>query len=280
MTINDYCLTILESPRLEDKLTPPPKNLEDSLNNSVILPSKPNREKKIAFSDNKCKIPRLEHLNLASNRALALHHFANHELMALEIFAWAILKFQNISSKIRRDLFKTLREEQLHLQMYIDRIHELGMEFGDRPLNYIFWKFTPMMNSFEKFSTIMSISLEGANLDFATLYSKIFEIHGDTKSAFIMEKVFKDELAHVKRGLNAISIEAGKELDWISYINILPHPFTPRRAKGFFYFPDTRRRVGFSEDFINNLGKYRDEFSNRKKEIIPKELENWGIYSG
>ena len=280
MTVNEYCLFILLSEKLSDKLTPPPKDIIDIPNFSIVLPDKPNRENKILFSDKKSKIPRLEHLNQKTNRALAIHHFANHELMALEIFAWALLKFQNIDPLFRRDLFKTLKEEQKHLSLYINRIHELGMEFGDKPLNFIFWKFTPLMITFDNFSSIMSLSLEGANLDFATLYSKIFEINGDTESARIMDIIYKDELSHVKRGVRVLQKNKNpEESDWEHYSQNLVFPFTPRRAKGYFYFPETRKKVGFSDEFIQNLAEYKDEFSNRKKEVIPEELKSWGIYS-
>ena len=280
MTVNDYCLFILLSEKLSDKLTPPPKDIIDIPNLSIVLPDKPKRENKILFSDKKSKIPRLEHLNQKTNRALAIHHFANHELMALEIFAWALLKFQNIDPLFRRDLFKTLKEEQKHLSLYINRIHELGMEFGDKPLNFIFWKFTPLMTTFDNFSSIMSLSLEGANLDFATLYSKIFQINGDTESARIMDLIYKDELSHVKRGVRVLQKNKNpEESDWEHYSQNLVFPFTPRRAKGYFYFPETRKKVGFSDEFIQNLAEYKDEFSNRKKEVIPEELKSWGIYS-
>ncbi len=281
MTVNEYCLFLLLSEKLSDKLTPPPKDILDIPDLSVVIPEKPNRENKILFSDKKSKIPRLEHLNQKVNRAIAIHHFANHELMALEIFAWALLSFQNADTLIRRDLFKTLKEEQKHLGLYIQRIRELGLEFGDKPLNSIFWKFTPLMKSIENFSSIMSLSLEGANLDFSRLYSKVFEIHGDTESSKIMDIIYKDELSHVKRGLRVLhKTKEPEESDWNFYTQTLVLPFTPRRAKGYFYFPDTRKKVGFSDEFILKLGEYRDEFSNRKKEVIPEELKSWGIYSG
>jgi uncharacterized ferritin-like protein (DUF455 family) len=280
MTVNEYCLFLLLSENLSDKLTPPPFDIIDTPDFSVVVPDKPNRENKIIFSDKKSKIPRLEHLNQKINRAFAIHHFANHELMALEIFAWALLKFQNIDPLFRRDLFKTLKEEQKHLSLYINRINELGLDFGDKPLNSIFWKFTSLMTTFDNFSSIMSLSLEGANLDFATLYSKVFEINGDTESARIMDIIYKDELSHVKRGLRVIQKNKSSEIsDWDYYSQNLVHPFTPRRAKGYFYFPNSRKKVGFSEEFIQKLGEYRDEFSNRKKEVIPEELKSWGIYS-
>ena len=277
-TINEYCEFLLLSDRLEDKLKYPPDDLIDLKGFNKKIPSLPARETKIQISDQKSKIPRLEHLHLNINRGIALHHFANHELMATEIFAWALLKFQNISDRSRQDLFSSLKEEQKHLRLYIERMKELGIEFGDRPLNGIFWKYISFMQTFEKFSAIMSLSFEGANLDYATIYQKTFSQFGDLKTAEIMETVFLDELKHVKRGLKVIQQRENTTIsEWEYYRSLLDAPFTPRRAKGYFYIPDTRRKVGFTEDFILELAKYKDEFSNRKKEIIPEELKTWGI---
>jgi uncharacterized ferritin-like protein (DUF455 family) len=265
---------------LEDKLIDPPSDLVDMRDFSLEIPNLPAREKNISISEKKSKIPRLEHLHLEINRGVAMHHFANHELMATEIFAWAILKFQNIPDKSRQDLFSSLREEQKHFKLYLDRMRELGIAFGERPLNGIFWKYIPFMNSFEKFSAIMSLSFEGANLDYATIYQKTFSQYGDDKSAEIMEIVFLDELKHVKRGLKVLQKREDQSIsEWEYYLSLLDPPFTPRRAKGYFYIPETRRKVGFTEDFILKLAEYKDEFSNRKKEIIPEGLKNWGIYT-
>lgn len=279
-TINEYCKFILTSSTLENKLLPPPQNLVDIQDLEIEIPNAPTRELKIAISEKKSKIPRLEHLHLPINRGIALHHFANHELMATEIFAWALLKFQNIPDKSRQDLFNSLQEEQKHLKLYLERMQELGIDFGERPLNGIFWKYIPLMQSFEKFSAIMSLSFEGANLDYATIYKKTFEQFEDIKSAEIMEIVFLDELKHVKRGLKVLQRRENQSIsEWDYFLSLLDHPFTPRRAKGYFYIPDTRRKVGFTEEFILKLAEYKDEFSNRKKEIIPEGLKTWGIYT-
>ncbi len=280
-TINEYCKFILISPKLEDKLLPPPEDLLDIKDSTFEIPTTPVRDSSIAISDKKSKIPRLEHLHLPINRGIALHHFANHELMATEIFAWALLKFQSIPDKSRQDLFSSLREEQKHLKLYLERMQELGIGFGERPLNGIFWKYIHFMSSFEKFSAIMSLSFEGANLDYATIYQKTFSEYGDYKTAEIMEIVFLDELKHVKRGLKILQKRENQSVsEWDYFLSLLDHPFTPRRAKGYFFIPDTRRKVGFTEDFISKLAEYQDEFSNRKKEVIPEGLKSWGIYTG
>jgi uncharacterized ferritin-like protein (DUF455 family) len=279
-TINEYCLHILCSGKLEEKLLKPPENLID-IPQEISYPNLPIRDKKISFGNEKSKIPRLEHLNQAINRAICLHHFANHELMAIELFAYALLKFQNIGSEHRKDLFLTLQDEQKHLTLYLHRMRDLGLEFGERPLNFIFWKFAPLMTSFEKFSAIMSITFEGANLDFALIYKNTFLKFQDKISAEIMDVIYHDERKHVRRGVRVLEKREDKKLsDWEYYLQLLDKPLTPRRAKGYFYIPETRRKLGLSEEFIQNLAKYRDEFSNRKKEVIPEEILAWGVYTG
>ncbi len=279
-TINEYCLHILCSGKLEEKLLKPPEDLID-IPQEISYPNLPIRDKKISFGNEKSKIPRLEHLNQAINRAICLHHFANHELMAIELFAYALLKFQNIGFEHRKDLFLTLQDEQKHLTLYLNRMRDLGLEFGERPLNFIFWKFVPLMTSFEKFSAIMSITFEGANLDFALIYKNTFLKFQDKISAEIMNVIYHDERKHVRRGVKVLEKREDKKLsDWEYYLQLLDKPLTPRRAKGYFYIPETRRKLGLSEEFIQKLAEYKDEFSNRKKEVIPEEILAWGVYTG
>ncbi|MCB1156184.1 MAG: DUF455 family protein [Leptospiraceae bacterium] len=271
-TINEYCLHLLSSPSLKEKLLPAGEELLD-IKSNVVVPEKPGREKKLSFSDKKMKIPRLEHLKQADLRAITLHHFANHELMAIELFAYALLKFQDIPELNRREMLKTIADEQKHLKLYLQRIEELGMQFGDRELNYIFWKYTPKMQTKEKFAAIMSLSFEGANLDYSLLYKETFLQYGDPESASIMDVIYKDELKHVRRGLKIIKKEKPEDIsDWDYYLSLLDYPFTPRRAKGYVFIPETRKKAGFSEDFIEKLSQYKDEFSNRKPEKIPREI--------
>ncbi len=268
-TINDFCKQIIFSGNLEDKITPPPEGLIDEPCGSLTLPEKPERSPRISFSDEKTKIPRLEHLNLPENRAISLHHFANHELLAIELFALAILKFQDIEKNIRNSLYKSLLDEQKHFILYLDRLHEFGMDFGERPLNYVFWKQAPKIQTIEKFAAIVGITFEGANLDYATLYKSIFLHFGDEKCAGIMDEIYNDEIMHVKRGLYVIRhSKEYKSDDWESYTSYLDEKFTPRRAKGYYYFPESRRKAGLDENFIKELGDYTDEFSRRKVQSI------------
>jgi uncharacterized ferritin-like protein (DUF455 family) len=268
---------------LEDKLIPPPsiRELKESeadrekdswvgdgqeeLHNLRTegqggqVPSIPARSIEIQMTDEKVKIPRLEHLNRPENVGLTLHHFANHELMAIELFAWAICKFPDAPPSMIRGFLASLREEQEHFRLYRVRMSHLGVKFGDRPLNRLFWRQIERMQTLERFTAVLSLSFEGANLDFTQIYSRAFRFHGDIETANIMDTVYRDEIKHVKRGYSyfkKLVPENGSE--WETFQSLLEFPFTPRRAKGYKYFPDTRRKVGFSEEFIQKLGDFSD----------------------
>ena len=274
-TVNEFCTQILQSGDLKDKLATPPEGLTDDSREVYEIPDQPARSSKIRFSDKKSKIPRLEHLNQEINRAVTLHHFANHELLAIELFAYSLLKFQDAPRVIRKGLFRNLCDEQKHMKLYLARMEELGIGFGDRPLNHIFWKQIPGMNTLEKFCAVLSLTFEGANLDFSVLYREAFKEQGDNKSSQIMDTVYKDEIKHVKRGLYVMRHSNLQKLnDWECYQALLEKPLTPRRAKGYYYLPETRKRAGFDNFFIEGLGEYNDEFSVRKKEILPYNLVN------
>ncbi|TGL73661.1 DUF455 family protein [Leptospira yasudae] len=274
MTLNEFARQVLLGPSLEDKLFSPSSPPIDIRSLEYTdLPSLPIREQQIAISDHKSKIPRLEQLFNEENRIVTLHHFANHELMAIELFAYALLKFQDAASSVRFGLYRTLLEEQTHLRLYLSEMKKGGMELGDRPLNYIFWKQIPRMQTLERFYAIMAISFEGANLDFSKIYTMAFERFGDFEKADIMRKVYEDEIKHVRRGYHYIKKRmSDSENEWDHYLSLIEFPFTPRRAKGYHYFPETRIEAGFSREFVTKLERYEDEYTGRVNSRILKEV--------
>lgn len=273
MKISDYAKHLLLSESIEDKLSPPAKIWEEEETFPLRI-DKPSRSKSIQFSDKKIKIPRLEHLNLTSNRGLTLHHFANHELMAIELFAWALLAFPDAPKSTKLGFIKTIEEEQNHLKLYIERMNDFGIQFGDIPLNYIFWKQIGQFHSLETFSAILSLSFEGANLDYSQVYAKVFRYFGDHQTADIMLTIFEDEIKHVKRGLRIVTKSKPEDQDlWTYYQSLIQYPFTPRRAKGYSYLPDTRKLAGFDANFISKLGLYEDEYTGRVNQESLKKFQ-------
>ena len=142
MHYREYARQILEGGNLEDKLfsTRDLELTEDSTDYS--LPKAPGRCTRLEINNEQIKFPRNTSFHLEDKRGLALHFFANHELLAIEMMAAALLVYPDTGREMiqfKKGLIKTIQDEQKHLKMYISRMKEFGIEFGDFPLNDFFW---------------------------------------------------------------------------------------------------------------------------------------------
>jgi uncharacterized ferritin-like protein (DUF455 family) len=183
-----------------------------------------------------------------------LHHFANHELLALELMALALLKFPDAPESFRRGIVRTMVEEQSHMGQYISRMNEFGYHVGDFPLSGFFWQALSNMASPLEYVATMSMTFEQANLDYALYYQNIFRQIGDEATTTVLEKVYLDEIQHVKYGYDWFrhwKSQDGDDFD--TFEGLLPWPLTPARAKGVGFDEVGRRQVGFSQDFISRL---------------------------
>ena len=97
----------------------------------------------------------------------------------------------------------------------MERLKELGIQFGDLPLYRHFWCQTPFLNTPLSYVSVMSLTFEMANLDFAPMYGQSFERHGDKESSVLMAQILKDEIAHVSFGWNWFQkFKSTKLSDW------------------------------------------------------------------
>ena len=55
-------------------------------------------------------------------RAECLARFAHHELMAVELFAWALLRWPMMPSPMRAGFVGVLAQEQVHCRLYLERL--------------------------------------------------------------------------------------------------------------------------------------------------------------
>ncbi len=190
------------------------------------------------------------------NRGRLLHFFANHELLAAELMALALLKFPDAPESFRRGLFRTLQEEQKHTLWYLGRMKECGVQLGEFSLSRFFWDtVAPMETPFDYVSRL-SLTFEQANLDYSLHYGAILREAGDPRTAKIMERIYRDEIDHVGYGLKWFRRwKSPGESDWDAYDRSLRLPLSPSRAKGNgTAFNDAgRRESGLDEDFIRRL---------------------------
>jgi uncharacterized ferritin-like protein (DUF455 family) len=254
---------ILFGGRLEDKLAGsrlPLSEIEwDQC--AMVLPENPGRDGAlrpvIDKKGAKNNIPKRSELQNESNRGKLLHFFANHELLAIETMAYTLLKFQDAPLEFKKGVMKTIQDEQRHMGLYLDRMHDYGVDLGGVSLNLYFWNILKTMQSPIDFVARMSLTFEQANLDFALEYSKIFEEEiADEKTAKLLRVIHDDEVKHVAHGLRWFNEWRNQsETEFQSYQKLLPFPLSPRRGKGAggFFSAESRKDAGFSDDFILSM---------------------------
>ena len=267
MYFEDWIENLFFGKTLEDKLChfPLREIKKPSFKNHNL--TSPGRDKQIEFSLKQVKFPGKGSLQDEKKRALAMHFFANHELLAIEMMAGAIIKFSKFGhfENFIRPLVATIHDEQKHLKLYIKRINELGIKFGEFPLNDFFWKFMKEIDSPERFQAVMALTFEAANLDFSYFYKNTFEHLGDTKSSQIMDIILNDEISHVARGYSLLQ-KKNRDV-WKYYLDLLPPLLTPARSQGIIFNEKARKKAGFSDAFIYSQKNYKDSFrvTRRKK---------------
>ncbi len=257
MEIREWATRILSADTLEEKLLPP-HELTDKDPGPAVFWNEPVRPVGMGFKvhSKKEKLPAFHDHRDKDKRAICLHRFAGHELLAVEIMAHALVAFPDAPSHFRRGVANTLREEQEHVRLYINRLNELGMQFGDLPLYRHFWAYIPYLTSPIRYISVVSLTFEMANLDFAPLYGQSFARVGDKESAALMQRILEDEISHVSFGWNWLKkLKTPDSSEWDAWEECLPPLMTPKRARGFVVNENNRKKAGIPADWIEKLKK-------------------------
>jgi uncharacterized ferritin-like protein (DUF455 family) len=167
--------------------------------------------------------------------------------------AHALTAFPDAPPSFRRGVANTLIEEQGHVRLYCQRMEEMGLQFGDLPLYRHFWNQVPHLTSPLRYISVMSLTFEMANLDFAPLYGKSFAHFGDEKSAALMAQILRDEIRHVSFGWRMLQRFKGDADPWDLWTASLPPRLEPKRAKGFVLIEENRRLAKIPEEWIQRL---------------------------
>ncbi len=255
MELADWAHRILGADTLEEKLLSPDE-LTDHTPPPALLWETPSRPQGMEFKrhSKEEKLPAFHEFGSSDKRAICLHRFAGHELLAVEIMAYALLAFPQAPKHFRKGLANTLKEEQEHVRLYIQRLLELGVRFGDLPLYKHFWSHVPFLTSPLRYVSVMSLTFEQANLDFAPLYGKSFARHGDEASSLLMQRILADEISHVSFGLGWLKkFKDVNTPEWQTWRDNVPDLLTVKRARGFVVFEDHRKQAGIPYEWIQTI---------------------------
>lgn len=262
-TVFEFAERVLLSDSLEEKLGHAPSALvlDPPRRGGFITPDLPGRPDHLRpqANEGKSPFPAADRLHDEEQRAILLHFFANHELLAVELMALALLKFPDAPDSFRRGVLRTLQEEQNHTRWYLARMKECGVRFGDYHLSPMIWSHISSMDSPLDYVSRLSLTFEQANLDYAKHYATVLREVGDPKTAKILDKIYHDEIAHVGHGVKWLRRWKEKaQSDWDAWHQRLHFPLSPMRAKGLAPFNEEgRRKAGLDEDFISRLKHFQ-----------------------
>jgi uncharacterized ferritin-like protein (DUF455 family) len=273
-SVRGFCLRLLCAGDLETKLRPPRADdgapLSDAEPGPALRIDAPARDEEIAMAAGAGPLPRPGELGAAEARARCLARFAHHELMAAELFAWALLRWPALPGDLRRAWLATLAEEQRHCDLYRARLRAHGSDLHEHALSDYFWKHVPAIESAANgplaFLCAMGLTLEQANLDFTLVYRDAFAAAGDAESAAVCQRVHDDEIGHVRLAACWLERLAAGGSDVERYVQSVPFPLSAARAKGRRFAVEPRRRAGLSEGFIDFV---RDARSTQETRTPP-----------
>ncbi len=274
LTVRDFCLRLLRCGDLATKLTPPVgpdgSPLRDDAPGTPVTIARPARDPDLVMQSAVGPLPRPGELRSRAARTSCLARFAHHELMAAELFAWALLRWPDLPPELRRDWVGVLADEQRHCRLYLSRLRELGSDLGEHPLSDYFWQHAPAIAASDHgsraFLCAMGLTLEQANLDFSLLYRDAFREAGDEAAARICQRVHDDEVGHVALAaewLARLGNPAASEVERFS--QAVPFPLSAARAKGRFFDAESRRQAGLTEEFIAHVRAARSSQETRRR---------------
>ncbi len=260
MELREFAERVLFATSLEEKLQTPDGVTDEQPGPAIVTPAAPGRPRELNFKPTgsaRGEFPGPRHLEQAHERGRLLHFFANHELLATELMALVLLKFPDAPAAFRKGVFETLKDEQEHTRLYLDRMRGCGIEFGSIPVSGYFWRAVSGMESPMDYVAGLSLTFEQANLDFARHFSACFADVGDADSARLLQKIYHDEIGHVAYGLKWFRRwKNPTESDWEAFCRQLKYPLSPSRAKGLSLNVAGRRAAGLDAAFIAELDVY------------------------
>ncbi len=260
MELREFAERVLFATTLEEKLLHPGIITDERPGLAVVTPAAPGRPPELSFKltgTGRGDFPGTRHLERERARGQLLHFFANHELLATELMALVLVRFPEAPAAFRKGILQTLKEEQQHTRLYLERMQACGIHFGELPVSGYFWRMVSPMENPMDYVASLCLTFEQANLDFARHFADRFAAVGDAVTARLLEKIYHDEIGHVAYGLKWFRRwKHPAASDWEAFCRQLKFPLSPQRAKGITLNVAGRRAAGFDAAFIAELAVY------------------------
>jgi uncharacterized ferritin-like protein (DUF455 family) len=254
--IREIAERILLADSLEVKLKRISTGLSDQGPGHPVRHPLPGRPEQLRFALRRTApaMPKRGALRDQKKRAVAHHILANHELQALEVMAFVLLAFPDAPEEFRRGMIAIMADEQRHTRMHVDRAAELGLTFGQLPVNDYIWAKSQAFESVLDYLAGLPLTFEGRNLDHTLEFEAYFDEVGDKRSADILRAIHHDEIGHVRFGLTWLRrLKPIEQSDWDAYVAHLHWPLRAEKSVGDELHREPRLRAGMTDDFLDRL---------------------------
>lgn len=253
VTLRSHALAVLQAETIAGKLGRAKATLADDDRRPAALPQQPARPPGL-LPCARAKVPSLTGYADAAQRARLLHGWFNHELQALELFAWALLTFTDAPDAFRRGLATLLEDEQRHALLYLERLDALGHGPGDFPVSAYLWNKRGLMDTPLRFVAAMCLTFESANLDHTLDAVAAARSVGDEATARVLERVHAEEQGHVAFGLKWFQRFRPQDVAALdAWRAALIWPLRPALARGPVLHAACRRELGLPAEFVTAL---------------------------
>lgn len=256
MEIREFAERILFSASLEHKLLRCREEVTDADPGPARRPAAPARAEDLQFAPRRTApaMPRSGAFSDPARRGVAHHIMANHELQAVEVMTFVLLAFPDAPPEFRRGLVRIIDDEQRHTRMHAERCAELGVPFGSLPVNCYIWKKAQAFTSVLDYLAGLPLTFEGRNLDHTLEFAAAFEAAGDERSAAVMRAIHRDEIEHVRFGIDWLRrLKPPGDSDWDVFQRHLKWPLRPSKARGDVFHAAPRLNAGLSPEFVAAL---------------------------
>lgn len=190
------------SPLLAEKVIDKIELIEGAVHRALLgqvnpSPENPGRDALVLKSTLHPSKPGLSKLE---GQARMLHDLASIELQAMELAFRTLNEFPDAKSEFREALAELTLSEASHLQLCLNRIQELGFQWGHWPVHLGLWSATAKEDSLIDRILIVHRYLEGSGLDAGeTLLQRLVAVDSPGTKA-VVQKIFHDEIGHVEFG--------------------------------------------------------------------------------
>jgi len=163
---------------------------------SLPVPGRPDKPELVDPKE----VPKRNFSSLKGRLSL-VHAIAHIEFNAINLALDAVYRFQNMPEQYYSDWCRVAAEEALHFTLLSDYLNQHGMAYGDLTAHNGLWQMA-VKTDFDVMTRMALVPrvLEARGLDVTPGMIKKLQTTGDVQLISILQKIFDDEIGHVKIG--------------------------------------------------------------------------------